>query len=173
MYDPTGKGTIVTATFLPESIEELTKLVVRAYSTIPNRNADPRPVYRHPVWNQEQMGVRPGLIYLRLCPFLTCCLHQTIVFVKTLRPMYAFRVSFMLPDQAPLYATCPATFVAHFLAHLGPGSIFACLKSRGWVTSLRAGYNPEVRSAVFLEITGELTYEGYRTCDHFVHRTKR
>ena len=73
VYHP--KGSILTATFVPESIEELTTQVFRAYSAIPNRNADPRPVYRHPVWNHEQMGVRPDLIYLRLCIYLTCCLH--------------------------------------------------------------------------------------------------
>lgn len=68
----------------------------------------------------------------------------------------------MIPDQAPLYRKNPATYLAHFLGHEGPGSICANLKKRGWLLDLSAGSGSRNRSVVPFTIEGKLTKEGYR-----------
>jgi insulysin len=84
-----------------------------------------------------------------------------MVFVKTVKDYHEFKVTFQIENQAPLYRTRPASFIAHFLGHEGPGSVYSYLKNRGWLLSISAGAtsnNPNVTPFV---IEGKLTREGY------------
>ncbi|KAI8985011.1 LuxS/MPP-like metallohydrolase [Trametes punicea] len=102
-----------------ESLDELTSLVVPSFSKIPNRGLDPRPAFKDDIWSPEHMG--------------------TVVFIQTVKDYHAFSLSFQLPDLRQHYSTKPASFLAHFLGHEGPGSICAYLKKKGWLLDLNAG----------------------------------
>ncbi|KAH9896624.1 LuxS/MPP-like metallohydrolase [Cubamyces lactineus] len=124
-----------------ESLDELTGLVVPVFSKIANRGLDPRPAFKNDAWGPEHMG--------------------TVVFVQTVKDYHAFSLSFQLPDLREHYATKPASFLAHFLGHEGPGSICAYLKKRGWLLDISAGVSGTSRSVQFFKISGRLTLEGY------------
>ena len=97
-------------------------------------------------------------------PHTQVCLSrflQTVVYIKTVKDYYAFRLSFPIPYQGPLYQTRPAQFVGHFVGHEGSGSICAFLKQKGWLVDLSAGYTQDNRSVPFFDIAGTLTKEGY------------
>lgn len=89
------------------------------------------------------------------------------MFIKTVRDHPSFRLSFQIPDQAPLYQTRPAQFISHFIGHEGPGSVCAYLKKKGWLVSLSSGPNNRNRSVPMFDISGTLTKEGYRTSYYF------
>ncbi|KIP05202.1 hypothetical protein PHLGIDRAFT_129039 [Phlebiopsis gigantea 11061_1 CR5-6] len=135
-------GRMTLAVVGKEPLDDLTKLVIPAFSKIPNRGLDPRPMVKDPFWGPEQFA--------------------TIVYIKTVKDYHAFRLSFPIAYQGPLYQTRPAQFVAHFVGHEGPGSICAFLKQKGWLVSLTAGHTQDNRSVPFFDIAGTLTKEGYR-----------
>ncbi|THG92718.1 hypothetical protein EW026_g8279, partial [Hermanssonia centrifuga] len=87
-----------------ETLEELTNLVVPLFSLIANRGADPRPKFQQPARGPEQT--------------------QSLVFVKTVKDYHGLQLFWLLPDQAPLFLARPAQYMAHFLGHEGPGSIY-------------------------------------------------
>ncbi len=89
-------------------------------------------------------------------------IFQTVIFIQTVKDFYAFDVSFQLPDLREHYETKPASFLAHFFGHEGPGSICAYLKKKGWLTSLSSGPSGSSRSVQFFAVHGRLTLEGYR-----------
>ncbi|KAI0819462.1 LuxS/MPP-like metallohydrolase [Trametes gibbosa] len=124
-----------------ESIEDLTSLVVPHFSKIPNRGLDPRPTIKEEVWDAEQMG--------------------TIVFIETVKDSYGFSLTFPLPDLRAHYATKPASFIAHFLGHEGPGSVCAHLKNKGWLLNLSAGASRNAYGIESFKISGQLTLKGY------------
>ncbi|KAI0658946.1 LuxS/MPP-like metallohydrolase [Cubamyces menziesii] len=124
-----------------ESLDELTNLVIPLFSKIANRGLDPRPAFKNDAWGPEHMG--------------------TVVFVQTVKDYHAFSLTFQLPDLREHYATKPASYLAHFLGHEGPGSICAYLKKRGWLLDISAGVSGSSRSVQFFEISGRLTLEGY------------
>ncbi|KAI9058078.1 LuxS/MPP-like metallohydrolase [Trametes sanguinea] len=124
-----------------ESVDELTSLVVPHFSKIPNRGLNPRPAVKDGVWGPEHMG--------------------TVLFVQTVKDYYAVKLSFQLPDLREYYATKPASFLAHFLGHEGPGSVCAYLKEKGWILDLSAGPSGRSREPQFFNVRGRLTLEGY------------
>ncbi|KAI0812746.1 LuxS/MPP-like metallohydrolase [Irpex lacteus] len=124
-----------------ESIEELTKLVVPLYSLIPDRGLEPRPVFEGPVWDTAQ--------------------KRTIVFVRTVKEYYEFALVFQIEDQAPLYRTRPASFLAHLLGYEGPGSMHSYLRRRGWILELKVDVGANNPSVTPFTISGRLTRKGY------------
>ncbi|EIW56019.1 LuxS/MPP-like metallohydrolase [Trametes versicolor FP-101664 SS1] len=124
-----------------ESLEKLFSLAVPHFAKIPNRALEPRPAFKNEPWGVEHMG--------------------TVIFVQTVKDFYAFDVCFQLPDLREHYETKPASFLAHFFGHEGPGSICAFLKKKGWLSSLSSGPSGSSRSVQFFKVHGQLTFEGY------------
>ncbi|KAI0345483.1 LuxS/MPP-like metallohydrolase [Trametopsis cervina] len=124
-----------------ESLDDLVKLTVPFFSLIPNRKLDPRPRFTDPVWGPEQKG--------------------TVLFVKTIKDYHELKIVFHIPDQTTLYRTRPSSFLAHFLGHEGPGSVFALLKKRGWLLDISASTSSGNRSVHTFTVAGSLTREGY------------
>ena len=102
------------------------------------------------------------VVFLLVPSTQTNTTSQTVVFIKTVKDHHAFRLTFQIPDQAPLYKTRPAVFVGHFVGHEGPGSVCAYLKKKGWLVDLSAGSSTDNRSVPTFNISGTLTKEGYR-----------
>ncbi|CDO75620.1 hypothetical protein BN946_scf184840.g3 [Trametes cinnabarina] len=124
-----------------ESVHELISLVVPRFSKIPNRGLNPRPAFKDDVWGPEHMG--------------------TILFVQTVKDYYALKLSFQLPDLREHYTSKPASFLAHFLGHEGPGSVCAHLKKKGWILDLGAGPSGRSREPQFFNMQARLTLDGY------------
>ncbi|KAI0367165.1 LuxS/MPP-like metallohydrolase [Pilatotrama ljubarskyi] len=132
-----------------ETVDELTSLVVPHFSKIPNRGLDPRPAFKDDVWCPEHM--------------------RTVIFVETVKDYHAFSLSFQLPDLREYYTSKPASFIAHFLGHEGPGSVCAYLKKKGWLLDLSAGPTSTSRSVQFFKIHGRLTLQGYLHYQDVLH----
>ncbi|KAI0634940.1 LuxS/MPP-like metallohydrolase [Trametes polyzona] len=124
-----------------ESLDELTALTLPYFSKIPNRGLEPRPAFKDEVWGPEQMG--------------------TVIFVQTVKDYYGLSLSFQLPDLREHFTSKPADFLAHFLGHEGPGSIYTCLKKAGWLLELSAGASGSSRGVQFFKVGCKLTAEGY------------
>ncbi|KAI0353367.1 LuxS/MPP-like metallohydrolase [Trametes cingulata] len=124
-----------------ESLDELTSIAVSQFSKIANRGLDPRPAFKDDVWGPEHTS--------------------TVIFIETVKDYHGFSLSFHLPDLREHYTSKPASFLAHFLGHEGPGSVCAYLKKKGWLLDLSAGPTGTSRSVQFFKIQGRLTLEGY------------
>lgn len=72
-------------------------------------------------------------------------------------------ISWPLEWQPPHWRHSPASFLAHFLGHEGPGSLFAYLKEKGWVTALSAGPQNLARGFAMSKVTLHLTKSGFGT----------
>ncbi|OCH85237.1 LuxS/MPP-like metallohydrolase [Obba rivulosa] len=134
-------GRMTLAVLGRESLDELTDVVAPLFSPIVNRGLDPRPIIKEPFWGPSEMG--------------------TIIYIKTVKDYYDFNLTFLIPDQAPLYETQPARVLAHFLGHEGPGSVCTYLKKKGWLVSLSASVSSRNRSVTTFKVDGTLTKEGY------------
>lgn len=82
--------------------------------------------------------------------------------IKTIADFYAIEISFPLPYQAPYWRVKPAGFLSHFVGHEGPGSLYAYLKNKGWVTGLSAGEQDLGRGFEMFKMTAHLTKDGFR-----------
>ena len=76
---------------------------------------------------------------------------------------HAVEISFPLAYQAPLWRRQPANFLAHFVGHEGPGSLYSYLKNKGWATALSCGPQPLARGFAMFRVTVQLTKEGFGT----------
>ncbi|KAF8525603.1 LuxS/MPP-like metallohydrolase [Hysterangium stoloniferum] len=124
-----------------ESLDDLTKLVVHHFSPIPNRGFEARPKIFDNPWDDSVMG--------------------TIVFVKTIKDYQELLLTFPLSYQRPNYLSKPVIFLSHLVGHEGPGSVYAFLKDKGWITSLSAGHSSRGRGVQTFTVRGGLTKEGY------------
>ncbi|KAH8117077.1 insulin-degrading enzyme [Phellopilus nigrolimitatus] len=125
-----------------ESLDELTQLAATLFSPILNRGQDPTPFIPEHPFGPDERG--------------------TIIHVKTIMDFYAFELSFPLPYQAPHWRVKPASFLAHFVGHEGPGSLHAYLKNKGWITMLSAGEQSLGRGFAMFKITIHMTKEGFQ-----------
>ena len=82
--------------------------------------------------------------------------------MKTVREAQVLELSFPMDYQPPYWKVKPGCFIAHFLAHEGPGSLHSFLKDNGWITSLGAGVNDDARGITVFKVTPYLTREGLR-----------
>jgi insulysin len=69
-------------------------------------------------------------------------------------------IVFPFPDQRSFYKSKPASYLAHFLGHEGPGSILSYLKRKGWVNSIRAGAQNGSSGFELFKVTVDLTEDG-------------
>jgi insulysin len=124
-----------------ESLDELADLVSTLFSPIPNRQVDPLPMfYDHPFGPNEK---------------------GTLISVQTIMSMHVLEISIPLEYQGFNWRHKPANFLAHFIGHEGPGSLYSYLKQKHWVSGLRAGPQAAVRGFEFFHLTIYLTNEGF------------
>ena len=74
---------------------------------------------------------------------------------------HAIEVSFPLPYQPARWKFKPGNFLAHFIGHEGPGSLYSYLKQKGWLTSLNSGPQNLAREFAMIKVTLQLTREGF------------
>jgi insulysin len=77
---------------------------------------------------------------------------------------HALEISFPLEYQPPNYRFKPASFMAHFVGHEGPGSLHSYLKSKHWITSLSSGPQNLARGFAMFKVTIHLTEDGFSEC---------
>ncbi|BGP22999.1 a-pheromone processing metallopeptidase ste23 [Rhodotorula toruloides] len=98
-----------------QSLDELTRLVLREYSDIPNSNLEPS---HFPV------------------PPISPVVSGKQISYRTVKDTPRLRIEFGMPDLRRHWRTKPGRFVSHYLGHEGEGSVLAVLKSLGWANSL-------------------------------------
>ncbi|KIJ30195.1 hypothetical protein M422DRAFT_187437 [Sphaerobolus stellatus SS14] len=134
-------GRMTLAVIGKASLDELTESVVQYFSSIENRNLEPRPEIGDTPWDESHTG--------------------TVIFAKTIKDVYSYSLSFLIPYQRPHYLSKPTKFLSHFIGHQGPGSLYTYLKQKGWIVSLNAAAQAWNRGIQKFEISGTLTEDGY------------
>ncbi|KAF9651581.1 LuxS/MPP-like metallohydrolase [Thelephora ganbajun] len=134
-------GRMTLAILGQESLDTLTEITMRLFSSVPNRGLIRRPLIKDDPWTEDQ--------------------HWCIILVKTIKDKYEFKLAFTIPYQSPQYLAKPASFLAHLIAHEGPGSIFSHLKNKGWLLSISAGLQTWNRGIQVFTVSGRLTLLGY------------
>ncbi|KAI8989729.1 insulin-degrading enzyme [Trametes punicea] len=124
-----------------ESLDELADMVASLFSPIPNRGREPLHMINDHPFGPQEMG--------------------TLVSVQTVMSFHALEVSFPLPYLPPLWRYKPASFLAHFLGHEGPGSLHSYLKQKGWITGLSAGPQNLARGFAMFKVTLYMTPQGF------------
>ncbi|KDQ61093.1 hypothetical protein JAAARDRAFT_32094 [Jaapia argillacea MUCL 33604] len=125
-----------------ESVDELSDMVAEMFSPILNRGRDALPMINDHPFGQNEMG--------------------TLVSVQTIMDFHALEISFPLDYQPPNWRHKPASFLAHFTGHEGPGSLHSYLKNKGWITGLSSGAQNLARGFGMFKITAYLTTEGFQ-----------
>lgn len=144
-----------------EPLDELTESAVRLFSGVPNKGLEPVVQFEPNPFGPEIEG--------------------TTTFMKTVKDLHSMELCWTIPDQSALYKTKvrlfarlfdgtrfadnrlvqPASFLAHYLGHEGPGSILSHLKKKGWVNGLGAGNSDAATGFSFFRVNCDLTPEGY------------
>lgn len=125
-----------------ESLDDLSSMVSKLFSPIPNRGQDPVPMINDHPFGEKEKG--------------------TLVSVQTIMGFHALEVSFPLEYQAPHYRSKPGSFLAHFVGHEGPGSLHSYLKNKHWITSLSSGSQNLARGFAMYKVTIQLTEDGFK-----------
>lgn len=124
-----------------ESVEQLTRWVVEKFSSVPNKeNAVPR--FPNSPLGPEQLG--------------------TQVFFRTIKDIHSMELTFPFPEQVQLFKSKPGHLISHFMGHEGHGSLFSCLKQRGWANMLSAGSGVGAEGFELFKVAIDLTPEGYQ-----------
>ncbi|WFD42936.1 insulysin [Malassezia psittaci] len=124
-----------------EPIEQLTRWVVDKFSSVPNKQSEV-PRFPSSPLGAEQLG--------------------TQVMFRTIKEIRTLELTFPFPEQTYHYKSKPGQMISHFLGHEGHGSLFSCLKQRGWVNMLSAGSGVSVEGFELFKIMLELTPDGYK-----------
>ncbi|GAA5829536.1 hypothetical protein JCM11251_000196 [Rhodosporidiobolus azoricus] len=122
-----------------DSLDDLTKLVVEHFSSVPNRHHTPTEFTGSPLTEKE--------------------LGRT-VFVKSVRDQRVLELTFPFPDESAYYASKSASFLSHLIGHEGKGSVLAFLKEKGWANGISAGSGNGATGFEFFKIVVDLTKEG-------------
>ncbi|WFD22426.1 insulysin [Malassezia equina] len=123
-----------------ESVNQLMRWVVEKFSRVPNKGCD-APSFPGSPLGEEQRG--------------------TEVMFRTIKDVHELDILFPFPEQVHLYRSKPGQLISHFLGHEGHGSLFSCLKQRGWVNELSAGSSINAQGFELFKIHMALTHEGY------------
>lgn len=124
---------------LPDSLDELTEMVVSKFSPAENKNLPP-PLFAGSPFTSEQL--------------------KQHTFVKTLKDVRLLELTFPGPDPDISFASKPAHFLSHYVGHEGPGSILSFLKQKGWANSLAAGMSGTGTGSGLFKVNVDLTKEG-------------
>ena len=123
-----------------ESPEQLTKWVAEKFSRVPNKE-NQVPVFPGSPLGQEQLG--------------------TQILFRTIKDVRLLDITFPFPEQVHLFRSKPGQLLSHFIGHEGHGSLFSCLKQRGWANLLSAGQAISAAGFELFKINIDLTNEGY------------
>ncbi|KOS15541.1 ste23-metalloprotease involved in a-factor processing [Malassezia pachydermatis] len=123
-----------------ESPEQLMRWVVEKFSQVPNKGCD-APSFPGSPLGPSQLG--------------------TEVIFRTIKDVHLLDITFPFPEQVHLYLSKPGQLLSHFIGHEGDGSLFSCLKQRGWANSLSAGSSINAEGFELFKIHIDLTTEGY------------
>jgi insulysin len=83
--------------------------------------------------------------------------------VKSVKDRRSLELTFPFPDEGPLYATKPGSFLSHMIGHEGTGSILSHLKNKGWANALSAGAGNGAHGFEFFKVNVDLTQAGLGT----------
>ncbi|KAH9945848.1 Metalloenzyme, LuxS/M16 peptidase-like protein [Epithele typhae] len=124
-----------------ESLDELAAMVAKLFSPIPNRGREPLHMIPDHPFGPNEMG--------------------TLVSVHTIMAFHALEISFPIPYLPPYWRHKPASFLAHFIGHEGPGSLHSYLKGKGWITDLSSGPQNLARGFAMFKVTLRMTPQGF------------
>ena len=83
--------------------------------------------------------------------------------VLTTKPLQAVRTLVLFFPMAPTYNVpdrSPTSILSHLIGHEGPGSAFALLQDRGWISSLSSGNRISASDQCLFQIQMNLTKDG-------------
>eukprot|EP00898_Chlorokybus_atmophyticus_P006740 jgi/Chlat1/7067/Chrsp57S06767 len=123
-----------------ESLDELEALAVNSFSGVGNSNKS-APAFPGQPCTEDELKV----------------LVRTVPVAET----HSLQLSWLVPSEQELYDKAPCQYVGHLVGHEGTGSLFALLKSQGWVTSLHAGEYDSSKNYTWFIVSVELTNEGH------------
>lgn len=123
-----------------EPTEQLTRWVVDKFANVPNHGRD-APSFPGSPLGPSELG--------------------TQVVFKTIKDVRLLDLTFPFPEQVHLYRSKPGQLLSHFIGHEGHGSLFSCLKQRGWANSLSAGSAMQATGFELFKIHIDLTRDGY------------
>ncbi|KAK9443958.1 uncharacterized protein VB005_02484 [Metarhizium brunneum] len=125
-----------------EPLDVLQNWVVERFSSIENKNLDQNR------WT-DRVPFRPSDLG-------TQCFAKPVIDSRALRMLFPFM------DEHG-YESPPSEYISHLVGHEGPGSIMACIKSKGWAHSFVAGPTPVCPgSPDNFEVRVGLTEEGLK-----------
>ncbi|RXS44078.1 peptidase M16 [Idiomarina sp. 29L] len=102
----------------PQSLTKLADIIQTLFADIQNHKK-PKLSIKAPLYTAEQKGL-----------FLQ---------VRPLKKAYRLILTFPLPGIDQDYRNKTTSFIAHIVGYEGPGSLFNCLRDKGWINSLSAG----------------------------------
>ena len=85
----------------------------------------------------------------------------TQILFRTIKDVRLLDITFPFPEQVHLFRSKPGQLLSHFIGHEGHGSLFSCLKQRGWANLLSAGQAISAAGFELFKINIDLTNEGY------------
>ncbi|KAK9447853.1 Metalloenzyme, LuxS/M16 peptidase-like protein [Limtongia smithiae] len=130
-----------------EPLDQLESWAVEKFSGVKNSNAS-RPVYTGMPFTPREL--------------------QKQIFAKPVMDEKSLELSFLFPDQEPLFRTHPGHYYSHLIGHEGPGSILQYLKGKSWANSLSAGSYHICDGAEMFSINVDLTTEGVKNYEDVV-----
>ncbi|ODA82847.1 hypothetical protein RJ55_01356 [Drechmeria coniospora] len=133
-----------------EPLDVLQKWVVELFSPIVNKHLPPNR------WTDET-PFRPADLGMQ-------CFAKPVMDSRDLSLIFPFI------DEETLFESQPSRYISHLIGHEGPGSIMACLKSKGWANSLSAGaYTVCPGSPDIFEVQMRMTEEGLKNYTKLVN----
>ncbi|KAK4701450.1 insulysin, partial [Phenoliferia sp. Uapishka_3] len=122
-----------------DSLDDLAKTVVEQFSPSPNRHLPVPNFPGNPLGEKEL---------------------KTTIILRSVKDQRILDITFPFPDESPLYATKPGSFLSHLIGHEGPGSVLSYLKGKGWANGISAGAGNGATGFMFFKIHVDLTAEG-------------
>ncbi|KAK9468790.1 Metalloenzyme, LuxS/M16 peptidase-like protein [Lipomyces arxii] len=128
-----------------EPLEQLEQWTVEKFSAVSNSKVSP-PKFEGTPYTEKEL--------------------QKAIFAKPVMDERRLEISFLFPDQRPLYRSHPGQYYSHLIGHEGPGSILHYLKSKSWANGLSAGPSHVTDGAEFFEISVDLASEGLKNYEN-------
>ncbi|MDN3651640.1 insulinase family protein [Thalassotalea ponticola] len=131
----------------PQSLDELSALVVEKFSDIAAGNGEKPPI-TEPLYLPEHLGIH--------------------IAIRPLKQERKLILSFALPGIDKDYRFKPASYLAYLLGHEGPGSILSILKDKQWALGLSAGGGINGSNFKDFNISVRLTEAGQEHTDDII-----
>ncbi|KAI9033897.1 Metalloenzyme, LuxS/M16 peptidase-like protein [Phycomyces nitens] len=126
-----------------EPLDNLTGLVVEMFRMVPKRGI-----------NRPESPASP----------LTTNELLKQIYIKPVKNIRNIDIVFPFPDQYPLYASQPESYISRLIGHEGKGSLFSLFKNNGWANTLEVCVKHGGTGFAFYSISMDLTEQGQ---DHY------